>query len=330
MKISVIVPLFNSETFIIDCVNSILAQTFQDFELILIDDCSTDGTVELIRSRYDDPRIRLVLSSQKGFDWSARNLGIQLAHGEYIYFVDHDDVLFAGALETLWHGVEISDADTVHFNQYMHDTNEIGSRNLVKTIRKIKDTAPPWKFVPEDVEWRLFHRYFTLQVMPWQKLIRRKFLIDYGIYFPPVWISSDSLLFFAELCLARKIFFVDGLGYVYRNNPKSQMHNDAEKQFQNSIENFLPFINYMEEIFSKDLVTPLSRELQLKYELKFFHDLNLYLAHRIYSDETPIGKIDSIINQQIKNGNLQNLKSVRMLFHMAVENYMKLNSRQGE
>ncbi|MBR1421637.1 MAG: glycosyltransferase family 2 protein [Selenomonadaceae bacterium] len=325
MKISVIVPMFNSETFIVDCVNSILAQTFQDFELLLIDDCSIDGTVELIRSRYNDPRIRLVLNARKKMDWGSRNLGIQLARGEYVYFMDHDDVLFAGALETLWHGVEISGADTIHFNQYMHDTNGIGSKNPVETIYKIRDTAPPWKFVPEDVEWRLFHRDFTLQVMPWQKLIRRKFLIDYGIYFPPVWISSDSLLFFAELCLARKIFVVDGLGYVYRNNPKSQMHNDAEKQFQHSIENFLPFINYMEEIFSKDLVTPLSRELQLKYELKFFHDLNFYLARKIYSDGTPIEKIDSIINQRIKNGDLQNSKSVRMLFHMAVKSYISSN-----
>ena len=325
MKISVIVPMFNSQNFIIDCVNSILAQTFTDFELILIDDCSTDGTVDLIRSRYNDPRIRLILKTQKEFDWGARNLGIQLAHGEYVYFVDHDDVLIAEALEILWHGVEISDADTVHFNQYISDLNPVGSKNLNETIYKMKDTTPPWKFVPEDVEWRLFHRDSTLQVMPWQKLIRRKFLIDYGIYFPPVWISSDSLLYFAEMCLARKIFVVDGFGYVYRNNLQSQMHNDSEKILRHSIENFLPFIDYMEEIFSKDLVTPLSRELQLKYELKFFSYLNFYLARKIYSDGMSIENIESILNQRINEGFLQNSKSVRMLFHMAVKNYISRN-----
>ena len=323
MKISVIVPMFNSQNFIIDCVNSILAQTFTDFELILIDDCSTDGTVDLIRSRYNDPRIRLILKTQKEFDWGARNLGIQLAHGEYVYFVDHDDVLIAEALEILWHGVEISDADTVHFNQYISDLNPVGSKNLNETIYKMKDTTPPWKFVPEDVEWRLFHRDSTLQVMPWQKLIRRKFLIDYGIYFPPVWISSDSLLYFAEMCLARKIFVVDGAGYIYRNNLKSQMHNDSEIKFQHSIENFAPFIDYMEEIFAKDLVTPLSRELQLKYELKFCRDLNLYLAMKIYNEETSIDIIDSILKQQIKNGYLHDRKSIRMLFHFAIENFIK-------
>lgn len=324
MKISVIVPMFNSEAFIVDCVNSILAQTFEDFELILVDDCSTDRTVEIV-SKYNDPRIRIVLSSQKGFDWGARNLGIQLARGEYIYFVDHDDVLIAEALEILWRGVEISDADTIHFNQYIHDLNPIGSKNRTEKIHKFENIAPPLKFVPEDVEWRLFHRDFTLQVMPWQKLIRRKFLIEHGIYFPAIWISSDSLLFFAELCLARKIFVVDGCGYIYRNNPRSQMHNDSEKQFRHSIENFLPFIDYMEEIFSKNLVTPLSRELQFEYEIKFFRDLNLSLARKIYSDENSLEEIDSIIKQKIKNGFIQNSKSVRMLFHLAVKNYISSN-----
>lgn len=329
MKISVIVPMFNAEAFIEGCLFSILTQKFRDFEVILIDDCSTDRTVEIV-SKYTDPRIKIIQNVQKRYDWGSRNLGIQIAQGEYIYFVDHDDILLAEALEILWHGVEISHADTVHFNRYFADSNQVGTSQQNAPIYQLEDDVPPWEFIPEDVEWRLFRQKFVLKIMPWQKLIRRQFLIDHGIYFPPIWISSDSLFYFAEMCLAKKIFVVDGAGYIYRNNLKSQMHNDSEIKFQHSIENFAPFINYMEEIFAKDLVTPLSRELQLKYELKFCRDLNLYLAMKIYNEGTSIDKIDSILKQQIKHGYLHDPKSVQMLFHFAVENFISAKASKED
>ena len=326
MKISVIVPMFNSENFISECINSILSQTFTDFELILVDDCSTDSTLDIV-SRYDDPRIKILQTLRNGKDWTARNLGLQFASGEYVYFVDHDDILLSDALEILWNGVEISHADTIHFNFYIADSNPVGSKNRDGKMYKIEDTAPPWKFLLEDVEWRLFHRGFTLQVMPWQKLIRRKFLIENELYFPPIWISSDSLLFLAELCLARKIFVVDGGGYIYRNNRNSQMKSDSEKKFRQAIENFLPFNNYIEEIFSKKLVSPLSRELQLKYKIKFFRDLNFYLARKIYDQETPLDEIEKILDQKIRQGLLLNSELIRMLFHLATANYITRKSK---
>lgn len=330
MKISVIVPMFNAENFIEECIDSILSQTFRDFELILVDDCSTDRTVDLIRERFDDPRIRIIPSVRKGYDWGARNLGIQFARGNYVYFVDHDDLLLPDALERLWQGVEISQADTIHFNAYIADSNPVGSRRTDAPRHRVEETTAPWQFIPENLEYRLFHRETTLQVMPWQKLIRRNFLIEHGIYFPSVWFSSDSLVFFAELCLARKIFIIDGCGYVYRSNLESQMHSDFEKAYKLSIENFAPLIDYMEEIFSKDLVTPLSRDLQLRYEMKFFRMLNLYLAKKAYDSGNSLETIESILHEKIREGFLRDSKSIRMLFHLGVENYlMNKNKSKG-
>lgn len=89
-KVSVVIPVYNREKYVGDAIDSILAQTFPDFELLVIDDGSTDGSVEIVRS-YNDPRLRLVCNETNLGVPKARNRGIQLARGEYLAFLDSDD-----------------------------------------------------------------------------------------------------------------------------------------------------------------------------------------------------------------------------------------------
>ena len=99
-KISVIVPVYNVEKYLRRCIDSILAQTFSDFELLLIDDGSKDSSGEICEEYAGkDARIR-VFHRQNGGVSTARNLGIDKAKGEWIYFVDSDDVVLPSALGT--------------------------------------------------------------------------------------------------------------------------------------------------------------------------------------------------------------------------------------
>ena len=99
-KISVIVPVYNVEKYLCRCIDSILAQTFTDFELLLIDDGSKDSSGEICEEYAGkDARIR-VFHRQNGGVSTARNLGIDKAKGEWIYFVDSDDVVLPSALGT--------------------------------------------------------------------------------------------------------------------------------------------------------------------------------------------------------------------------------------
>ncbi len=101
MKISVIVPIYNTEQYLSRCLDSIISQSFTDFELLLIDDGSTDGSGIICDSYADrDRRIR-VFHKENGGVSSARNLGIDKAQGEWLYFVDSDDELLPGGLSTL-------------------------------------------------------------------------------------------------------------------------------------------------------------------------------------------------------------------------------------
>ncbi|MBR1421636.1 MAG: glycosyltransferase family 2 protein [Selenomonadaceae bacterium] len=315
-KISIVIPMYNAEKFIETTIDSVLIQTLEDFELILIDDRSTDGTLDLIHEKYSDPRIRLIPSAKRGHEWNARNLGLQLARGEYVYFVDHDDMLLPDALENLWKAVEKSDADSIHFNSYYTNINERFSLQEVQVVQFL-DSIPPERFVPADLEWRLFQDEFTFSVMAWQKLIRRKFLLEHEIYFPSVWISSDSLHFFAELCLARKIFVINGCGYIYRQNPTNQMRTDSLKKLRYVTENFKPMLDFMEETFRKNLITPISRELQIRAEIDRVSLICMKFAAETYESGVPLEIIDSVLDEQILAGFMFDSKTISTLFHLA-------------
>lgn len=119
--ISIIVPVWNAHPYLEKCVDSILAQTYKNIELILVDDGSTDDSLEICR-RYErfDERVN-VLHKENGGQWSARNLGLDYCTGEYVGFVDNDDWVFPDMYEKLYNLM----------NKYHAD---IGSCNAISSI----------------------------------------------------------------------------------------------------------------------------------------------------------------------------------------------------
>ncbi len=112
-RISVVVAFFNNEDDLGDCLDSIAAQTFADLEVIMVDDASSDHSAEIARAKAAaDPRFTL-LQPEHGGPGGARNRGVERARGEYLAFVDGDDVLPANAYELLLHTLERSGSDFV-------------------------------------------------------------------------------------------------------------------------------------------------------------------------------------------------------------------------
>jgi glycosyltransferase involved in cell wall biosynthesis len=109
--ISVIIPLYNTEAFIKDCLDSLVAQTFSDFEAIIIDDGSTDGGARIAASYASmDSRFRLIGQPNKGLS-EARNTGLKIMRGEYVTFIDSDDCVAPNFLETLFFIAQLHQAD---------------------------------------------------------------------------------------------------------------------------------------------------------------------------------------------------------------------------
>ncbi|MBR3747432.1 MAG: glycosyltransferase family 2 protein, partial [Selenomonadaceae bacterium] len=119
--ISVIIPMFNAEKYIAECLDSILAQTFQDFEVIVVNDCSTDSSVAVFEGykKFFGERLKIARTQKNsGCGGIPRNMGMMFSRGEYISFLDADDTITTTAFEELYSVAKKFDADVVACEKY--------------------------------------------------------------------------------------------------------------------------------------------------------------------------------------------------------------------
>ena len=117
MKVSVIIPVFNVEKYIDKCLDSIVNQTLVDIEIICIDDCGTDNSIRIVENyALKDERITIIYNSKNRGLSTSRNLGLQIAQGKYVYFLDSDDYLEENALEDLYNISEKNQTEVLYFD----------------------------------------------------------------------------------------------------------------------------------------------------------------------------------------------------------------------
>lgn len=184
-KISIIVPVYRVEAYLPACVESIRAQTYPDLEILLVDDGSPDGCPQLCDAyAAQDPRIRVVHKKNGGLS-DARNAGLEAATGEYIGFVDSDDLIEAEMYQTLLDELQRSGADLV-----ICKYDEIDSRtgNPLPRGSELKTEC----LSGEQALEKLNARYYGDYVVAWNKLYSRKALR--GIHFPVGKIHEDQFV----------------------------------------------------------------------------------------------------------------------------------------
>ena len=321
-EISIVVPLYNAEKYIETCIVSILNQTFENFELIVVDDCSTDKSLEIVRN-YQDPRIKIIHQFKNSGESSSRNLGLANARGKYVYFMDNDDAILEDNLENFYRAAEESNADVVHMNSWINtDENFPSGANVI--INKEYANNPEPRFLSDDLETRLENEFLKLgmYVTPWLKLSRRDFLIDNGIYFPAVTRCGDLFHIFAELCFARKIQVIDACGYVYRLHSNQTVRQSLEKSVRSALESMPTAIEFIQKTFqSKKLISPVSRQFQNKFEqLIVVHFFTAYIC-RVYREKLPPERIDELFREILCQPSMMNPELMRALINLIAFDY---------
>lgn len=214
--VSIVIPVYNMERYLRECLDSVLAQTLRDIEVICVNDGSTDGShVILLEYASNDKRIR-ILDKTNGGVASARNAAIKLLRGKYTFFADADDRLDPTLCEKTFCAAEHVQADVCFL--------------FVKTE---KCPAPGPLNVPLALASPGFaEREFLLSRInggPCTKLLRTLFLLDHGIEFPPYRIGEDQLVHWKTCLLAGRVAICPEQLYWYRNNPASAMNSGGEK-----------------------------------------------------------------------------------------------------
>lgn len=226
--VSVIIPMYNTEKYIGECLTSLAAQTFQDFEIVVVDDCSTDNSraIAMSFSAHFGNRLNLMkLPRNSGCSGVPKNFALKAARGKYVYFLDSDDLLTATALEELYTVAENFQADVVHAEKAFtfNDADGIISAALESNQTDEFVTEPTLETF--DTGERV--TAFTRKRFLWwacNKLFRRQLLIDNKITFPATKSFEDFVFTFASLVSAKNYVRVPFVSYYYRIRKNSLSH----------------------------------------------------------------------------------------------------------
>lgn len=216
MKISVILCVYNEEKFIKKAIDSILNQSLTDFELIIVNDGSTDNTLNIIES-YEDNRIKLINQSNIGLG-ASRNKAINIAQGEYMMFLDGDDWFSPDALKIAYGEAKSKDTDITMFQiKYFDDKSGLISENDWFNLNSFDESFDGRVFSPEECRDFLF----DLSVNACQKIYKSSFVKHSGALFVEGIYFEDMPFFFEIFLKANRISIIRRHLYYHRKHSKS-------------------------------------------------------------------------------------------------------------
>ena len=319
--------MYNTEKYISQCLESILNQTLQDYEVIVVDDCSTDDSVKITENFIPKFKGRLKIFHHKknsGGCAIPRNTGIKISSGKYILFMDSDDILLKNALAELYDAAEKTQADVLHEERFLitKDRSEEvdGKTQLVPITWERKDEKGFVK-KPTVITDNLFERlqqysrgqfYWNI----WSKLFRRDFIIENCLEF--VNLSAEDMIFsFQCLCLAKNYVRVPSVIYFYRIRQDSIAHRrppmeeyipkqlkiiiEGSKFLRDFMKNFKIFEEHPE--FKQNVTDIFIRE-------HFNHLRNIYAT-------TPIHEINRVVEKEFLNASHIDAALVSYFFNQA-------------
>lgn len=245
-KISVIIPVYNMENYISDCLESVLNQTHQNLEIICINDGSTDNSLDILEEyAQKDKRIIIINKQNQGVS-AARNEGLKIATGKYIGFVDPDDYIEPETYKTAERFMEEDDElDIVCFGAKIIDEKNLtlNGYNALKHWYNIKFNGK----YPLTSEL-----YSNTPGVVWNKLYKNSIIKEKELYFLPYKYNEDTIFNIQYLSYTDKAYYINRNFYNYRFRPNSAVakyspDSDSKFAFSTSIEQFILLYKYFEE-----------------------------------------------------------------------------------
>ncbi len=206
--INIIVPIYNSKKYIERCVDSILNQTYQNFELILINDGSTDNSLNVINKYKNNSKIKIIDKKNEGVA-KTRNLGIDMSKGKYIMFIDNDDYIDSDYIYNYYNAIENNDMDVV-FGSYKC-VSQNGKTSKITNYKSNK----------------ILSKYFTFA--PWAKIYNLGCIKKNKIYFLDSQIGEDVYFNLKVYGITSKVLEIDYNGYNWYHNEKSISRSKQNK-----------------------------------------------------------------------------------------------------
>lgn len=300
-KVSIVIPIYNVEKYLRSCIDSIIGQSFQDFELILVNDGSIDSSLEICREyEQRDKRIKVINKKNGGLS-SARNAGLSVAKGNYISFIDPDDCINKEYFNILVNEAEENNCDVVVCGYKTVPNNiEIIPSYKLNTVLKGTNFILSSDSVHSKNELCFVWRYFYKL-----ELIRKN-----KIFFnEKVYIGEDVIFNLEVLVNCQRVMAISDILYYYTiNNPNSLMRNTFKPNLEYSLLEQYRIRNY------------LSEKYQLLKDKNYKMDMARYYVDNIYN---------LVINNLVENRNFNLDSDIKRIteYDMFQENIKRLGFR---
>lgn len=233
-KISVIIPVYNTEKYLTRCLDSVLNQTLTDIEVICVNDCSTDNSLEILNDHaLKDNRIKIINFAKNKGAAVARNTAMEHVQGEYIGFVDSDDFIDLNFYENLYNRVKETDADTAKGTLLIYN-------NATK-----ESYLEEWIDINDKIKKHKAYFYFTFTT----GIYKTSFIQEHKIEFPEDLVHLEDPCFSTKAALFyNKVEIVDGTHYYYTNNENSASRKNRN---MNLIKSLIKGANYIVDMINE-------------------------------------------------------------------------------
>lgn len=232
VKLSVIVPVYNVENYIDRCLKSILSQRFSDYEVILIDDQSTDNSFKIINEYSKEKRFKIIQNTKNIGLSATRNVGISEARGKYIYFLDSDDWLTPDMFLVTMNIMENKNLDLLFFDFFLAQSKE---KYISQNFYADRPNG-------EITSLQMLESIFLQRLgdYSWSRVVKRSVLTDNDIHYPAdTRVFEDLAVTYRVIENSKRIFVIDNkLYYYFKNNPKSLTYLSSYENYLESLKNF--------------------------------------------------------------------------------------------
>ena len=341
VKVSVVIPVYNVENYVRDCLDSIVNQTLTDIEIICINDGSPDNSLDILYEYANKDKRITVIDQENGGHAVATNRGIELATGECLFLMDSDDVLELNALELSFNRLKEKDVDFVIFKAINYnDAEDRYYETEVYSMNKIYNKVGDEVFNYQDIGDLMFQASVT----PWSKLYKRDFVNNEHIRFPEGLIFEDNVFFFKALLKAKRICFLNEFLFIRRwYSTSSTTNGDLRFLDSISVANLIiqvfkennEFDNYKRNILDNKISLNFMRYTKIKKEFKetFFQEMKkdfIKILHdkSLYKDFLDVISYRNrrIFEQVIISENSFELELLRQIYNNQMKNYVEVNS----
>lgn len=322
-KVSVIIPVYNVEKYLRECLDSVINQTLKDIEIICVDDGSTDSSLSILKE-YAQKDNRVVVLTQKNLHAGiARNTGLNIATGEWVHFLDSDDWVELNTYEELYKIATSQDANVIKFKCYSYDDKKKEIMDWAYTdIRNIPDEFFDNYLTIDDN----CKQFLYLPDSPWSGLYNLEFLKKNNIKFDNLLCANDTSFYFHCAFVAKRIYLSSSRFVYYRRNIDTSLIGIRPKNFDCQIKQFNIINNLLQN--ENEEVRRIVRErlvVALFNRFKTYitdNNIPVLVKHKIWSEMENFVRENRNLEQVMKY-----LPQYLGLFMSGLEFYIVLSSK---